>query len=126
MVLNLGQPFNCLFGRLGGLFGAFLVSGILHAIDLRSLGRGGNSVPIVVFWVMNGIGVVLERVWTNTTGRRVGGVWGWTWMFGWLVWGVWMVDEWAKAGRFGLWSLPGGLEPSLALASFVRRCVVGS
>ena len=125
VVLNLGsEPFNCLFGRLGGLFGAFLVSGIVHDIDLRSLGRGGNSVAIIGFWVMNGVGVVLERIWTKTTGRRVGNVWGWMWMFGWLaLWGVWVVDEWAKVGRFGASSLPGEFKPSLALVALVRRCL---
>ena len=126
-VLNLGsQPFHSLFGRLGGVLGAFFVSGIVHDIELRAFGRGGNSVAIIGFWVMNGVGMVLERIWTKTTGRRVGGVWGWTWMFGWLaLWGIWMVDEWAKAGRFGVWSLPGELEPSLALAAHVRRCLAG-
>ena len=124
VALNLGQPLVYLFGRLGGLFGAFLVSGVFHEIELRSYGRGGSSVAIIGFWVMNGAGVALERIWTQTTGRRVGGVWGWTWMFGWsALWGVWMVDEWAKAGRFAVWSLPGEFEPSLALAAFVRRCL---
>jgi len=128
VVMNLGgQPFNHLFGRLGGLLGAFLVSGVFHDIELRSAGRGGNSVAIIGFWMMNGVGVVLERIWTKTTGRRLGGVWGWTWMFGWLaLWGVWVVDEWAKVGRFGLWSLPGEFRPSLSLAALVRQCLGGS
>ena len=123
VVLNLGgQPFDCLFGRVGGLLGAFLVSGIIHVIDLRSFGRGGNPVVIIGFWVMNAVGVVLERVWTKTTGRRVGGVWGWMWTLWWIVlWGVWLVEEWAKAGRFGALSLPGELKPSLALAALVTR-----
>ena len=115
------RPFNYLFGRLGGLLGAFLVSGIVHDIELRAFGRGGNLVVIIGFWVMNGVGVVLERVWTKTTGRRVGGVWGRTWTFGWLaLWGVWVVDEWAKKGRFGVLAA-GEFEPSLAFARLVRR-----
>ena len=123
VVLNLGgQPLNHLFGRFGGLLGAFLVSGVIQVVDLQSLGRGGSSVAIIGFWVMNGVGVVLERVWSQTTGRQVGGVLGWMWTFGWLaLWGVWVVDEWAKAGRFGAFILPGELEPSLALAALVRR-----
>ena len=105
------QPFGYLFGRLGGLFGAFFLSGVFHDIEFRSLGRGGNSVVIIGFWVMNSLGVVLERLWMKRTGRRVGGVWGRIWTFGWLaVWGVWMVDEWAKAGRFGALSLPGEIS----------------
>ena len=126
LLVTLGsRPFNSLFGRLGGLFGAFLVSGIFHDIELRSFGRGGNSVAIIGFWVMNGVGVVLERIWVKVMGRQVIGVWGRMWTFGWLaLWGVWVVDEWAKAGRFGALSLPGELEPSLAVVAFVRRCLV--
>ena len=102
-VLTLGlRPFGYLFGRFGGLIGAFLISGVFHDIELRAFGRGGNTVALVGFWVMSSVGVVLERLWTRWTGRRVGGVLGWIWTFGWLaVWGVWVVDEWAKAGRFG-------------------------
>ena len=121
------RPFNYLFGRLGGVFGAFLVSGIFQDIEHRSFGRGGNSVAIIGFWVMNGVGVVLERIWTQATGRRVGGVWGWMWTFVWLaLWGVWVVDEWAKTGRFGVFGLPGEIGPTLALAALVRRCLGGS
>lgn len=100
------QPFGHLFGPLGGLFAAFLISGIFHDIELRSFGRGGNSVALIGFWVMNSVGVILERIWTKKTGRRVGGVVGRVWTFGWLLlWGVWVVNEWTKAGRFG------GLSP---------------
>ena len=95
------RPFNYLFGRLGGVLGAFLVSGIFHDFELRSYGRGGNSVAIIGFWLMNAVGMVLERIWTKNTARRVGGVWGWIWTFGWMsLWGIWVVDEWAKVGRF--------------------------
>ena len=126
-VVELGsRPFGYLFGRLGGILGAFLVSGLFHDVELRSFGAGGNSVAVVGFWVMNGVGVVLERVWTKTTGSRVGGVWGRMWTFGWLaLWGVWVVDAWAKSGRLGVLSLPGDFEPSVALVGFVRRCLMG-
>ena len=120
VVLNLGgQPFNYLFGRLGGLLGAFLVSGLFHVIEL---GRGGSWVTIVAFWGMNGVGVVLERVWKKTTGKSVGGIWGSLWTVGWLaLWGVPMVDTYAKAGRFGAIAVIGGFEPWLAFVAFVRR-----
>lgn len=117
MLLSLGgQPFDYLFGRLGSVFGVFLASAIFHDIELRSSGRGGNSLGLVGFWMMQGIGVILERVWKNVTGRSVGGVWGRMWMVGWLMfWGVPMANEYAKVGRFAALSLPGRLEPSLAL-----------
>jgi len=120
------QPFGYLFGRPGGVFVAFLISGIFHDVEMRAFGRGGNSVSVIGFWVMNSVGVILEHVWKKTTGRRVGGVWGWTWTFGWLVlWGVWLADAWGMSGRFASLSLPGEVEPSVMLVGFVRRCLVG-
>ncbi|KAF8553845.1 hypothetical protein OG21DRAFT_1441204 [Imleria badia] len=125
MLLTLGvQPFEWALGRSGGLLGAFFVSGVFHDIEL---GRGGYTGTVVGFWVMNGVGVALERVWKKTTGKRVGGVWGWTWMVGWLIiWGIPMVDVYAKVGRFASWSVVGGFEPSLALVGFVRKCISAS
>ncbi|KIJ18063.1 hypothetical protein PAXINDRAFT_110500 [Paxillus involutus ATCC 200175] len=119
-----GRPFGYLFGRLGGIIGVFLLSGIFHEIVLRSLERGGNSLVVIGFFVMNGVGVVLERIWKRVCGRRVGGTWGWIWTFSWMaLWGVPMVDEWAKAGWFGDETFPQEVLPSVVLASFVRRYV---
>ncbi|KIJ61702.1 hypothetical protein HYDPIDRAFT_176869 [Hydnomerulius pinastri MD-312] len=117
-----GRPFAYLFGRLGGVIGVFVISGLFHDGELRSVGRGGNSLVVIGFFTMNGVGIVLERVWKKMYGKSVGGIWGWVWTFSWLaLWGVPMVDEWAKAGRFSAASLPGDFEPSLALLSFVQR-----
>lgn len=119
MVLTLGGPFSYMFGRLGGIFGAFLVSGIFHDIELRSSGRGGNSVVLIGFWLMNGVGIILERVWTRVTGRSVGGMWGRIWMVGWLLLlGIPMVNAYAQVGRFGALSLLGRFEPSRALVNW--------
>ncbi|KAG9308680.1 hypothetical protein JVU11DRAFT_11637 [Chiua virens] len=125
LLVTLGmRPFGYLFGPLGGLMGAFLVSGIFHDIELRSIGRGGNSASLIGFWVMCGVGVVLERVWKKSMGRSVGGILGWIWTFGWLaLWGVPVVDEWAKSGRLGTLSLPGNFAPSLPLVTFVQRWI---
>ena len=121
MLLTLGhQPCQWLFGRFGGLLGAFLISGIFHDFEL---GQSGHAVVSVGFWVMNGVGVVLERVWKKVTGKRVGGVWGRTWTVGWLLlWGIPMANVYAKVGRFSALSVVGGFEPSLALVAIVRRC----
>lgn len=123
LLMSLGfAPFNYLFGHLGGLFGAFLVSGIIHDIELRSFGRGGNSVAVIGFWAMCGVGVVLERIWKKYTGRPVGGIWGRLWTFGWMaLWGIPVVNEWAKAGRFGALRLPGELEPWLGIMRIASR-----
>ncbi|KAF8124324.1 hypothetical protein EV363DRAFT_1354184, partial [Boletus edulis] len=122
MVFTLGyRPFQFLFGPLGGLVGAFSVSGVFHNMEL---GRGGYAVVVLGFWAMNGVGVALERVWKRVTGRRVGGMWGRAWMVGWLLlWGIPMVNVYAEVGRFSAMSVVGGYEPSLALVAFVRRCI---
>ncbi|KAF9228192.1 hypothetical protein BS17DRAFT_763737 [Gyrodon lividus] len=122
MLLTLGgRPFGYLFGRPGGIIGAFLISGLFHDIEFRSIGRGGKSLVVIGFFMMNGVGIALERVWKGVYGRSVGGIWGWMWTFSWLaLWGVPMVDEWAKAGRFGAESFPGGFKPSVVLVSLVR------
>ncbi|KAF9238546.1 hypothetical protein BU15DRAFT_47710 [Melanogaster broomeanus] len=121
-----GLPFNFLFGRLGGVLGVFLLSGLWHELELRSLGRG-NFLVVVGFFTMNGVGVVLERVWKRVYGRSVGGIWGWIWTFSWMMlWGIPLVDVWAKAGRFGVASnlIPGVFfQKSVALVSFVRRYI---
>lgn len=121
MVLTLGgQPLNYVFGRLGGVMGAFLVSGIFHDIELRSGGHGGDSVALVGFWVMNGVGIVFERVWMRMTGRGVGGLWGRAWMVTWLlVWGLPTVNAYANAGRFGALCLLGRIEPGRVFVAFV-------
>jgi hypothetical protein len=121
-----GRPFNFIFGRIGGVIGVFLVSGLIHDVEHRSFGRGGNFVVVVGFFVTNGVGVVLERVWKRVCGRSVGGIWGWVWTFSWMtLWGVPLLDEWGKVGRFGAASecVPGVFLQSVALVSFVRRYI---
>ncbi|KAF8835273.1 hypothetical protein BDN67DRAFT_975519 [Paxillus ammoniavirescens] len=119
-----GRPFGYLFGRLGGIIGVFLLSGLVHDIEFRSLGRGGNSLVVTGFFVMNGVGIVLERVWKHVCGRRVGGIWGWIWTFSWMaLWGTPLVDNWAKAGRFGAETFPPEFRPTVVLVSFLRRYI---
>ncbi|KAF9237188.1 hypothetical protein BU15DRAFT_76194 [Melanogaster broomeanus] len=120
-----GRPFNFLFGRLGGVIGVFLVSGIWHDLELRSVGRG-NFVVVVGFFTMNGVGVVLRARLEEGQREICGGIWGWMWTFTWMtLWGVPIVDEWVKAGRIAAISeiIPAVLKQSLVLVSFVRRYI---
>ena len=121
-VLNLGyHPLSRLFGRFVGLLGAFLVSGVFHSFDLEQH-RSGYVVVCLVFWVMNSVGVALERLWKKATGREVRGVWGWVWAAGWLfLCGVPMVDVYARVGRLTALRVVGGFEPSLEIIALVRR-----
>ncbi|KAI5984668.1 membrane bound O-acyl transferase family-domain-containing protein, partial [Pisolithus albus] len=105
-----------LFGRPGGVLGTFLISGIFHVIELRAVGRGGSATVQIGFFVLNGVGMLLEQAWAKKTGRRVGGVWGWIWTFSWMtLLGLPVVDEWARVGRFAVDRFPGGAKPTMAL-----------
>ncbi|KAF9237190.1 hypothetical protein BU15DRAFT_63356 [Melanogaster broomeanus] len=101
LLMVAGRPFNFLFGRLGGVLGVFLLSGLVHDVDHRSWGRGGNFVVVVGFFTMNGVGVVLERVWKGSAGGLLGDL-GVDVDLSWMtLWAVPLVDEWGKVGRFG-------------------------
>ncbi|KAH7885712.1 hypothetical protein F5I97DRAFT_1808491 [Phlebopus sp. FC_14] len=116
-----GQPSTYIFGRAGGVIGGFLFSGIFHDIELRAVGKGGNSLVVIGFFVMNGVGILLEWVWKRVMGKAVGGVFGWMWTFSWMaMWGVAVVNEWAKIARFGAHSSPWGFRPAMLVWSYVQ------
>ncbi|KAI6045931.1 membrane bound O-acyl transferase family-domain-containing protein [Pisolithus marmoratus] len=95
-----GCGYKPLEGILGqyAVMGAFVVSGVLHDVAMRGTGHG-DTLRIVGYFVMQGVGVVLERLWRRLTGRRVGGplgcLWVWTWQ---CFWGNHLVDAWAQGG----------------------------
>ncbi|KAL4073182.1 hypothetical protein V8B97DRAFT_1869353, partial [Scleroderma yunnanense] len=79
--------------------GAFVLSGIFHEVGVRAMGRGGDALYIVGYFTMQGVGVVLERLYKRLTGKRVGGVLGFLWMWSWqIVWGNFVVDAWVRRG----------------------------
>jgi len=79
--------------------GAFLLSGIFHEVGLRGMDRGGDIPRVVGYFVMNGVGVALERLFKRLTGRRVGGVIGCLWVWIWqIILGHLLIDVWAQKG----------------------------
>ncbi|GLB42623.1 putative membrane bound O-acyl transferase family protein [Lyophyllum shimeji] len=111
-----GKPLSVPFGRLGGVVGAFLLSGLYHSLILWGSGRGTDFVRITGFFVMCGVGIGLERMWRNLTGRRVcgwyGRVWGSVWMCGWA---HIFVEAYAARGVFGSIFIP----PSFRLTTYL-------
>ncbi|KAH7884617.1 membrane bound O-acyl transferase family-domain-containing protein [Phlebopus sp. FC_14] len=111
------RPLGMIFGRAGIVMGAFIVSAILHDLGMRGMDRGADSLQIMGFFIMHGVGVVLEYAWGKTTGRRVGGVLGWLWTFTWfMTWGCLMVDSWARRGLMGSEFFPEPYRPTTLLA----------
>lgn len=107
------KPLERYFGRAGTVMGAFAVSGALHDVGMRGMGRGGDSLPVIGFFLMQGVGVSTEHAWKQVTGRRVSGIIGWLWVFCWFVLlGQVIVDVWARRGLLGAEFLAEAYRPS--------------
>ncbi|KAH7912044.1 membrane bound O-acyl transferase family-domain-containing protein [Hygrophoropsis aurantiaca] len=116
------RPFRHYLGRTGGIFGAFLASGMLHDVGLRGMDRGGDTIAVIGFFMMNALGLTLEYAWKKQTGNKVGGIGGWLWALVWLVtWGNLMVDAWGRTGLVGSDFFPEIYRPSkLILGRFAK------
>ncbi|KIJ66734.1 hypothetical protein HYDPIDRAFT_174116 [Hydnomerulius pinastri MD-312] len=117
-----GRPLEGRFGRAGIVLGAFVVSGALHDLGMRGMGRGADTLPVVGFFVMHGLGVMMEYTWKKATGKRVGGVLGWLWTFSWFViWGNFIVDVWARRGLIGSEFVPEPYRPTTLLLNLLGQ-----
>ncbi|KAG0707885.1 hypothetical protein DFH29DRAFT_893961 [Suillus ampliporus] len=95
----LGYPLLLLFGRIGGVIGTFLASGLFHHIVLLAFDPSSEMWRMLLPFGMMGVGVILERA---VAGNKTGGWMGWVWTMGWLVlWGNVMADGWTRAGMLG-------------------------
>ncbi|KIM57008.1 hypothetical protein SCLCIDRAFT_51832, partial [Scleroderma citrinum Foug A] len=119
-VVSLGsQPLMACLTKLSALsvLAAFFVSGILHDISFRSMRKGGEPVQMI-FFVMQGVGVVLERAfserWVHARLRKspwsrvAGRVWTFSWL---LVWGIPFVESNTRADLFRIALFPESLKP---------------
>lgn len=75
-----GYPGRWLAGRNGWIIGTFLASGLMHELSVYLLGRGLDH-RVIVFFFLQGVGVLLEKAWTKTIGHRVGGIPGRVWTY---------------------------------------------
>ena len=106
------RPGGALFGKPGALVGAFAASAILHHIALWGMGNGTEFVTAGGFFLLMGIGAVMEVVFTRSTGLRVQGWIGWLWTMLWAaLWGPFMFDGWARHGAFATEFFPKGFRP---------------
>ncbi|KAG7442892.1 uncharacterized protein BT62DRAFT_988546 [Guyanagaster necrorhizus] len=108
-----GRPLYALgFGRTGAVLGSFTVSSILHISSHWGLGRCSEWATMGGYFIIQGVGVVLEGIWKKVTGYRVGGILGWLWTVAWVVgWGNIVIDAWARAGLIGSVFFPNGMRP---------------
>ncbi|KAG6369799.1 membrane bound O-acyl transferase family-domain-containing protein [Boletus reticuloceps] len=116
------KPMEKYLGRAGTVMGAFAISGLLHDIGMRGMGRGGDTAEVVGFFLLHGVGVSMEHAWKKATGRRVGGIIGWLWVFFWLVfWGQVVVDVWARRGLIGSEFFHAPYRPTTLILNWISR-----
>lgn len=75
-----GMPGKVLAGRIGMVLGTFLASGLYHECASIAMGREWDN-RVIIFFAMQGVFVILERVWRQVTGKRVGGWPGMLWVY---------------------------------------------
>ena len=118
------KPAVRFFGRAGGVLGAFFVSGIMHDFGVWGAGIGTELSSVTFFFLMMGVGCVLEAVWREKTGSKVQGPWGWLWSMAWMFfWGSWIVDAWARRGLIISKMSADGARPALYWVYVAQRWV---
>ncbi len=119
-----GKPLRFLFGRIGGIIGVFLLSGILHDWCIWGMGRGTDFPEIGGFFLLNGVGVILEQVWEQATRRKVEGWLGWLWTMCWMTsTGNLLVDALLRRGLAGGVLVPATMRPGKVLFQGVSKCI---
>ena len=69
-----GYPGLWLGGRAGFALGTFFASGVYHPFAMQT-----SDYRVVLFFVLQGVGILLEDAYRRRTGRKVGGAAGWCW-----------------------------------------------
>ncbi|KAI0255101.1 hypothetical protein BJV78DRAFT_1120236 [Lactifluus subvellereus] len=114
------RPGGALLGKPGAVMGAFTVSAFIHYIGVWGLGNGIEFSTSGGFFLLMGLGAVMEGAFKQATGLRVQGWIGWSWMMLWtLVWGTFMLDGWARRGMLANDFLPDRLRPGKMLVDSI-------
>ncbi|KAF9223537.1 hypothetical protein BS17DRAFT_146816 [Gyrodon lividus] len=119
MIVVVAKPLKHAAGEWGGLLGAFALSGLMHDLGLRAVGRGSDFVSVFGFFFMMGVGVIIESLWARWANKTVSGVYGWVWTFGWVaLLGNSLVDAWLVRGGAAGSVIPDPFRPSKLVVSF--------
>ena len=115
-----GRPMRRLFGPIGGLMGVFILSGMLHDWSIWAMGKGTDFKGLGGFFILSGVGVLLEKAWERQTGVKVAGWAGWIWTMTWILsTGNLLANAWLSKGLAGCALLPEGLRPAKFFAQKV-------
>lgn len=122
MVAVGSRPASRILGRAAGVLGAFALSGLMHDLGLRAVGRGSDFAAIFGFFFMMGVGVIMESAWKMMTGRLPSGIAGWLWVLTWVgLWANRATDAMLTRGAASSGFFPEPYRPfKLVWASFTR------
>ncbi|KAI0361930.1 hypothetical protein OH77DRAFT_1389701 [Trametes cingulata] len=116
-----GYPGRWIAGDLGMLFGTFIASGLFHEVGFY---LGGESIDtaVIVFFVAQAFGILAEKLYKTSTGRRVGGWLGRMWVAVFLVGlGQLCTNSWIARGAGGRALVPPAVSPARRLLFPVLR-----
>jgi len=119
-----GLPGQWLAGRVGMVLGTFLASGLMHEGGTYLLGKGLDH-RVTIFFILQGVGILLEKSFTSITGKRVGGFFGRIWAYSSiLLLGQMCMDAWFTRGLAGAIIIPTALSPArLLLFPLIRQLI---
>ncbi|TDL23297.1 hypothetical protein BD410DRAFT_747373 [Rickenella mellea] len=120
-----GYPGLLIGGKFGLVIGTFLASGFYHECAAYAMGRPWEWRPII-FFLLQGCCIILERVWRQVTGRRVGGWAGTAWVyFCIMVLGQICVDSWHSRGLAGGMVIPPLVSPTRQIVFPIALYITG-
>jgi hypothetical protein len=107
------RPGGALLGQPGAVMGAFSVSGLIHIVGPAwAAGRVTEFLYDGGFFLLMGLGVILESGFERATGLPVRGWLGWLWAVAWMLsWGSLFFGSWGRGGIFAIELFPDRLRP---------------
>jgi hypothetical protein len=110
------RPGGLLLGQPGAVMGAFAVSGLMHIVCLWAAGCVTELSYHGGFYLLMGVGLILESAFERATGSPVRGFFGWLWAMAWMLsWGSHFLDPRVQGGIFAVEFLPDHLRPGKML-----------
>ncbi|KAF9649424.1 hypothetical protein BDM02DRAFT_3113833 [Thelephora ganbajun] len=98
--------------KVAMLFGVFIASGLFHELTTYTTGKGFDK-NTTLFFVWQGVAVLVERIWYKVTGRKVQGWTGLIWVyFCIMVLGQPCVNAWHHRGLGGSVIVPTLVSPT--------------
>jgi hypothetical protein len=112
-------------GRGLGIFGGFIVSGILHNLGMWRMSERLDIFLVEGHFIMQGLGVFLEvTIVKRLFGGKVDGWKGWIWTMTWVItWSNMFAHAWCLRGFAASMFVPTAFRPSMIMYNFVHSLI---